>query len=97
MPISKSSSAKVVSSAPLGPRRFAWYDDLVTESWRKSFVAASVAMGIGVDEALAALECDDATTTLARALRAQSRATRANALASAVHEIVLAIDEARLR
>lgn len=55
---------------------------------------------MGVDDALGALaplDPDDTTTILAGRLRAPDRATRANALAAAIHEVVLAVDEARLR
>ena len=79
--------------------------------WKRSFVATTVALGDGVDDALAALGIGAAASDIQRGtpdlgasaselvaqLRAPHRATRATALAKAVHEIVLRIDEGTLR
>ena len=69
--------------------------------WRRSFLATSVALGAGLDDALGAIETGDrldaGAVGLVTALRAPERATRAAALAAAVRDIVLAIDEATLR
>ena len=43
------------------------------------------------------VDADEGTSTLATRLRAPDRKARATALAAAIHEIVLAIDEAKLR
>lgn len=61
--------------------------------WQRSFVATSVALGTPVDEAAAAAAQDD---ELVGALRSSSRATRAAALATAVHEVVVALDAVTL-
>ena len=76
--------------------------------WKRSFVATTVALGDGVDDALAALavgasvqggtpDLGASASQLVAQLRAPQRATRATALARAVHEIVLRIDEGTLR
>lgn len=68
--------------------------------WTRSFVATTVALGGSVDDALAAVAApsiDAAAAELVAQLRAPHRATRAAALAKAVHEIVLRIDEGTLR
>jgi hypothetical protein len=72
--------------------------------WKKSFVATTVALGDGVDDAIAALDGGASGPSLGAAanelidhLRAPQRATRAAALAKAVRDIVLAIDESTLR
>lgn len=75
--------------------------------WEPSFIATSVALGGTVDDALSALGDmqTPSRTALARAavdslvagLRAPERPARAAALASAVRDIVVAIDEATLR
>jgi hypothetical protein len=68
--------------------------------WRMSFVAASVAVGLRVDDALEALggPLDDRDLmALVRGLKDGQRTKRAAALASAVHDIARAVDEASLR
>ncbi len=68
--------------------------------WRKSFVATSVAIGTSVDDALAALEGSSPERAylddLTRGLRASSRTTRAQALAGALGETMLAVDRMTL-
>ena len=80
--------------------------------WKRSFVATTVALGGTVDDALAAIvdsgvgavatdrgaaQLDATATDLVAHLRAPQRATRAAALATAVRDIVLAIEESTLR
>ncbi len=67
--------------------------------WKRSFVATTLALGDGVDVALAAIdgELEPAATELVRELRTSGRAARAVALAKAVRDIVVAIDETTLR
>lgn len=67
--------------------------------WRKSFVATSVAIGTSVDDALAALKGstpEHALDDLTRGLRASSRTTRAQTLAGAIGETMLAVDRMTL-
>lgn len=75
----------------------AWYAD---EMWKASFVATTVALGGTLDDALAAIESPseaDALEDLVTSLRHPQRSTRAAALAKAVRDVVLAIDERALR
>jgi hypothetical protein len=75
--------------------------------WKKSFVATTVALGGSVDDALAALAPTALHPTPPRSageldalvakLRAPQRGARAAALAGAVRDIVLVIDEITLR
>ncbi len=66
--------------------------------WQRSFVGTTVALGEGVDVAIAALgDLDAPATQLAQELRAAERTTRATALARAVRDVVVAIDEGALR
>jgi hypothetical protein len=73
-----------------------------------AFVATSVALGATLDDALAALDDDEAPETLrmtpvpslrdlVAGLRAPTRPERARALALAVHEVLVAVDEGKLR
>jgi hypothetical protein len=73
--------------------------------WKASFVATSVALGVPVDEALSAIGPDGPAEralgnrdlgALVDRLRAPQRATRAAALAAAVHTVVAAVEEATL-
>jgi hypothetical protein len=66
--------------------------------WTRSFVATTVALGEGVDVALEGLGGPSApeTAELARDLSAPARTTRAMALAKAVRDVVVAIDEVTL-
>ena len=77
--------------------------------WNRAFVATSVALGATVDEALLALGKDDeapetlrllpASTLndLVAGLRAPTRPERAKTLALAIHDVLLAVDEGKLR
>ncbi|MBX3260782.1 MAG: hypothetical protein KIS78_30315 [Labilithrix sp.] len=73
--------------------------------WKRSFVATTVALGGGVDDALAALagsggrapDLDAGALELVERLRAPRRATRAAGLATAVRDVVVALDEGTLR
>jgi hypothetical protein len=74
--------------------------------WRRSFVAATVALGGTVDDALVALGDSEGPQGSSLGpderewitqLRAPQRNARALALATAVRDVVLAIDEATLR
>jgi hypothetical protein len=69
--------------------------------WERSFIATSVALGGTVNDALTALGGDAsrgaAVDILLAGLRAPDRPARAAALAGAVRDIVVAIDEATLR
>lgn len=73
--------------------------------WKRSFVATTVALGDGVDDALAAIagssskapDLGAAAADLVSQLRAPQRTTRATGLAKAVHDIALALDEGTLR
>lgn len=71
--------------------------------WKRSFVATSVALGDSVEDALEALghagrsPADARLDDLAERLRAPHRAARASALAAAIGEVVVKIDEAKLR
>lgn len=70
--------------------------------WKRSFVATTVALGGDVDDALAALGASDSSAgdgldELVLALRAPLRSTRAGALAKAVRDVALAVDEGALR
>ncbi|MBX3217505.1 MAG: hypothetical protein KF850_36070 [Labilithrix sp.] len=73
--------------------------------WQRGFVATTVALGDGVDDALAAIAGDGgrapdlgaATLELVDRLRAPQRATRATGLATVVRDIVVALDEGTLR
>jgi hypothetical protein len=72
--------------------------DRLEPMWRKSFVATAVAVGHGIDEAVATIDTlDPEASALVEQLRAPQRHTRATALAKAVHDIALAIDESTLR
>ena len=67
--------------------------------WTKSFVATTVALGDGVDVALDSLggaSRAPGTAELVRDLSAPARTTRATALAKAVRDVVVAIDEVTL-
>jgi hypothetical protein len=71
---------------------------MATTSWEKSFYAMTVALGGTVDDAARALGLQNGGEhPIAEALRAPQRATRAHALASAVRDIVIALDEGALR
>ncbi|MFO0734729.1 MAG: hypothetical protein U0270_02570 [Labilithrix sp.] len=75
----------------------------------RAFVATSVALGATLDEALAALGREDeapetirlvpatSAAELVAGLRAPTRPERAKALALAVHEVLQAVDEGKLR
>lgn len=75
----------------------------------RAFVATSVALGATLDEALAALGREDeapetlriipttGVAELAAGLRAPTRGERAKALALAVHDVLQAVDEGKLR
>lgn len=69
--------------------------------WQTSFVAATVAFGGTVDDALSAMgasfDGNVRTADLVARLRAPERSARAAALATTVRDIVLAIDEITLR
>ena len=68
--------------------------------WKRSFIATSVALGSTAEEALSVIDAsgdDPELSALVTGLRATSRGARAGALAVAVKEVVLAIDEAALR
>jgi hypothetical protein len=67
--------------------------------WKRSFLATTVVLGDGVDAALEALgdAAPPGVTELARDLSAPARATRAAALAKAIRDVALAIDEMTLR
>ncbi|MBX3204682.1 MAG: hypothetical protein KF764_06405 [Labilithrix sp.] len=73
--------------------------------WQRGFVATTVALGDGVDDALAAIageigrapDLGAATLELVEQLQAPQRAKRAAGLATAVRDIVLALDEGTLR
>ncbi|MBX3205571.1 MAG: hypothetical protein KF764_10920 [Labilithrix sp.] len=73
--------------------------------WKRSFVATTVALGDGVDDALAAIggpssrapDLGASAVELVDQLRAPQRATRAAGLAKAVRDIVVALDEGTLR
>jgi hypothetical protein len=68
--------------------------------WRSSFVATTVAMGGTVDDALAALDAsslDASANDVVSKLQAPQRTTRANALATSLRDIVVALDEGTLR
>ena len=62
--------------------------------WRRSFVATAVALGDSVDDAVAAIDDGggDRAAELVVQLKAPQRAARANALAAAVRDVVVAID-----
>jgi hypothetical protein len=76
--------------------------------WTRSFVATTVALGGTVDEAVAAIESPlpgasilapdacAAVDELVAGLRAPQRSTRAAALANAVRDIAIAIDDGAL-
>lgn len=72
-----------------------------TTTWKRSFVATTVALGGTVDEALDYLaddaQSDASTTQLVAGLRGTQRAGRAAALATAVRDIVFAVDTVSLR
>ncbi len=74
----------------------------------RAFVATSVALGATLDDALSALDQDEAPQTmrmisgmsiesLVAGLRAPTRPERARTLALAVHEVLSAVDEGKLR
>lgn len=75
----------------------------------RAFVATSVALGGTLDEALEALDKDDEAPETLRmipvsglgelvaGLRAPTRPARAAALAQAIHEVLQAVDEGKLR
>ena len=69
--------------------------------WKDSFVATAVALGDNVDGALVAIAparaSSLATDALVAGLRAPQRSQRAQALAAALHEVVIALDEVTLR
>lgn len=77
--------------------------------WRRAFVATTVALGGSVDDALAALPEEmpetmrmptaraSALDELVGGLRAPTRPARATALAQALRDVVLAVDELALR
>ena len=73
--------------------------------WKRSFVATTVALGDGVDDALAAIagssskapDLGGAAADLVSQLRSPQRAAGAAGLAKAVHDIALALDEGTLR
>lgn len=72
--------------------------------WKRSFVATAVALGDGVDDAIGAIASepgdlvfDAGATTLVEQLRSPQRSARTAALANAVRDIVVAIDEETLR
>jgi hypothetical protein len=64
--------------------------------WEKSFVVTQVAVGVPLAEALAALGPATTTPEIARHLGAAERPARTKALATAVHAIVCAVEEAEL-
>jgi hypothetical protein len=65
--------------------------------WQASFIATSVALGVGVEDALAAIDAPGASASaLVSGLRAAERPKRAATLAAAIHKIVLAIDDTSL-
>jgi len=73
--------------------------------WKRSFVATTVALGDSVDDALSAIarpagadvDLGAAAGDLVTQLRAPQRAARAAALAKAVRDVVVAVDEGTLR
>lgn len=67
--------------------------------WKRGFVATSVALGGTVNDAVSAIGEDGGAEVdaLVAGLGATDRRARAAALASAVRDVVLAIDEATLR
>lgn len=65
--------------------------------WETSFTAMTIAIGGTVDDAIGALDPSRRGVALADALRAPQRAARAHALATAVRDIVIALDEGALR
>ena len=67
--------------------------------WETSFVAVSVLIGDGVDDALAALGPEGAprAEAVARRLRDPRKVARAQALADALKDVAEAVDEVTLR
>jgi len=65
--------------------------------WKNSFVATAVALGDNVDAALAAIGAGPETDALVAGLRAPQRPHRAQALATALHDVAVALDEITLR
>jgi len=65
--------------------------------WKNSFVATAIALGDDVDGALAAIGSASETDALVAGLRAPQRAHRAQALATALRDVAIALDEVTLR
>ena len=65
--------------------------------WKNSFVATAVALGDNVDSALAAIGPAPETDRLVAGLRAPQRPHRAQALAAALRDVAVALDEITLR
>jgi hypothetical protein len=69
----------------------------MTQMWKRSFVATTIAIGGTTEDALGALDHVSETEPLVTELQAPHRAARAAALAKAIRDIVFALDERTLR
>jgi hypothetical protein len=69
----------------------------VSESWTSAYIATSALLGEALDATLASMApLPPPAAALANTLRSGSREVRAQALARALSEVVLALDAVRL-
>jgi hypothetical protein len=70
-----------------------------TQPWQEAFLAMSAVLGETLEASLGALPGDPAlhAPDLQRALRASSREERAHAMARALAEVVVGLEQMRLR
>ena len=70
-----------------------------TQSWQEAFLAMSAVLGEPLEATLDALPGDGArhAPELGRALRASSREERARAIARALAEVVIGLEQMRLQ